>query len=82
MILAWKSSYESPCLFFPQWIDALPVDDEGQRPLDDVVKGKSLQATEGEFCGVCTDDGLLLLGFYGQHPQQLRDEVVGHQVDL
>lgn len=82
LILAWKASWESTSLFSPQWIDALPVYDEGQRPLHNVVEGKGLQATEGELCGLCTDDGFLLLGFYGQHPQQLCDEVMGHQVNL
>lgn len=82
LIFAWKTSCESTCLFFLRWIDASPVDDEGQRPLHNVVEGKGLQAAEGELCGVCTDDGLLLLCFYGQYSQELRDEVMGHQVDL
>lgn len=77
-----KPLVRAPLVFFPQWVDALPVYDEGQRPLHNVVKGKGLQAAEGELRGVCTDDGLLLLCLYGQHPQQLCDEVMGHQVDL
>lgn len=56
----------------------LPVDNERQRPLDDVVEGEGLQATEGHLGGVGIDDGLLLLGLDGQHPQQLGDHVMRH----
>ena len=60
----------------------LPVDDERERPLDDVVEGEGLKAGEGHLCGVGVDEGLLLLGLDRQHPQQLRDHVMLHQVDL
>lgn len=46
----------------------LPVDDEGQRPLDYVVEGKSLQSTEGHIGRFCIDYGLFLFGLDSQHP--------------
>jgi len=59
-----------------------PVDDERQRPLDDVVEGEGLQPGEGGVRGVRVGDGLLLLGLDGEDPQQLSDDVVRHEVDL
>ena len=59
-----------------------PVNDQRQGPLDHIVEGEGLQATECELGGVGVDHGFLLLGLNGQDPQQLGDEVVRHQVDL
>ena len=59
-----------------------PVDDERERPFDDVVEGEGLQAGVGCLGGLGVDDRLLLLGLDSQHPQQLGDHVVGHQLDL
>ena len=70
-------SGESPLLAF-----CLPVDDERKGPLNDVIKGKGFQATERELRGIRIDDRLLLLRFNGQNPQELRDEVMRHQVNL
>lgn len=81
----WKHAptpYKNFCLFFCQWIDALPVYNKGQRPLNNVVKWKCFQTAESEFCGICTDNGFLLFCFYGQDSQELCNEVMGHQVNL
>lgn len=57
---------------------AEPVDDERQRPFDDVVEGEGLQPAEGHVGRVGVDDGFLLFGLDGQHPQKLGDDIVRH----
>lgn len=59
-----------------------PVDDEGEGPFDNVVKGEGLQATESHVCLLGVDDRLLLFGLDCQHAKQLSDDVMRHQVDL
>lgn len=59
-----------------------PVDDERERPLDDVIKGEGLQSVEGCVCRLRVNDGLLLFGLDGEHTQQLSDHIMRHQVDL
>lgn len=60
----------------------LPIDNQGQGPLDHVVKGEGLQTTQCELRGVSMSHCLLLLGLDGQNPQKLSDEVMRHQVNL
>lgn len=59
-----------------------PVDNERQRPFNDVVKWEGLKPAERHVCRLCVDDGLLLFGLNGQHPQQLSDDIMRHQVNL